>query len=102
LSGNYFVTCKTTRCHRLKIYEKLTRKEGVIIFCLRSPHAGVQSYSARFFEDEHCNNEETITYVLLDCDNYQHQRQYLAKLFAQNSTCPNLELLLGGIEKKKT
>ena len=105
LSGNYFVTCKTTRRHELKIYDKLTRKEGVILFRLGSQHAGVQSYRARFFgEDENCtccNNEETIAHVLLDCDNYQHQRQSFVKFPTQNSMQCNINLLLGGVADKK-
>ena len=101
-SGSYFVTCKTTRSHGLKIYDKLTRKEGFIMFYLRSQHAGVQSYCARFFgEEEYCNNEETIAHVLLDCDNYQHQRQSLGKFLTQNSMKCNINLLLGGVADEK-
>ena len=100
LSGNWFTTRKTRRKSELKIYRNLTRREGTIAFRLRSRHAGTHSYLARFYGDDnicdHCDSEETVEHILIDCDHYMHQRRHIESFFKEQKENISVNLLLGG------
>jgi len=100
LSGNWFTIRKTRRKSELKIYRNLTRREGTIAFRLRSRHAGTHSYLARFYGDDnicdHCDSEETVEHILIDCDHYMHQRRHIESFFKEQKENISVNLLLGG------
>ena len=55
LTGNLFVTMKKQRNIETKVYKKLTRYEAKKLFQLRSHHAGVGCYKAKFLGKIICN-----------------------------------------------
>ncbi|KAK2712453.1 hypothetical protein QYM36_011219 [Artemia franciscana] len=101
LSGNLFVTTKERRKREVVIYKFLNRWQSRIVFRLRSGHAGVRSYKARFEgaseRCEFCDVEETIEHLLLECDRYASERKEIVEFFRVRSIKPSVYHILGGL-----
>ena len=84
------------------------RRTSVVIYRLRTGHAGLMSYLHRFDLSNtdlcpHCLVPETIEHYLLQCSYFATQRnQLITKLQQLNINQISTQLLLGGIPSKES
>ncbi|KAK2714289.1 hypothetical protein QYM36_008746 [Artemia franciscana] len=105
LTGNLFVTMKKQRNIETKVYKGLTRYEAKKLFRLRSHHAGVGCYKAKFLgqseECPKCGASETIEHLMIICRESEQERREITEFFRQKKVQSSLYMLLGGFDSEE-